>query len=453
MIYGNYIQTVPTLQSEKEAMLEALENELTYYNQLFLNESCFLDENTKMILEAKREVLQEAVGVALIAAIIAAIGALIALIIKGTKSVASKAVEVIKNTSNENHHFEKFKQLAQKVEETKNKSSKVNKNNSNDEEESEPIPLRDVKGSGKRIEQKVDTSKKDEEDLRKARDYYNKFVKEISTITYQKMTYYSKILNPDIDEFFGHPKDHPFIRIDDFRLEDIKDVIGELTTLAKEAITGDSKTNKSNKEYFDELMYKFGVDGICKELLGLRRAKFPDDMNKSLEAYENMIRNSEFQGPLSDYFGDFLRHIKGNDVNSTLKDYLKSLEKDINFLKSLEGPLKELKSIFERFKNKYKEEVSSDINRASGDSKKELQNYLLKVDATGIQNISKVISMYYKWILGNMNSYRKLAEYVKTNFTKVYIKSAITLALNEEPNLVKIPEFASLKAQYLGDDE
>lgn len=185
MIYGKLVQTsIPSIQSEKDAMLEALESELNYYNNLFLDESGYVDESTKMVLEAKREVLQEAVGAALIAAIIAAITALIALIIKGTKAVTQKAVEVVKNTSNKNEHMEKLKKYKEKAEEkAKEASSAGNTGTSStskkedepksgaeldDDESEETTPkstnssrtyrVNDYRGSGKRIEQKPEKS-------------------------------------------------------------------------------------------------------------------------------------------------------------------------------------------------------------------------------------------------------------------------------------------------------
>lgn len=122
-------------------------------------------------------------------------------------------------------------------------------------------------------------------------------------------------------------------------------------------------------------------------------------------------------------------------------------------IKSCQKKLENLKHIFEQFKNKYKEELSDKLDKAEGESKKELQNYLLKVNATGIQNLSSVLKTYYKCELSDIANYRRLAEYAKNNFTKLCIKSQIMHALEEEPNLDKIPEFHSLKQQYLDDED
>ena len=58
-------------------------------NYASLLEDTFLTEEKMEILEAKYEVINEAVGAAIIAAIIAAIGALIVLIAKVIKSMGS----------------------------------------------------------------------------------------------------------------------------------------------------------------------------------------------------------------------------------------------------------------------------------------------------------------------------------------------------------------------------
>lgn len=212
-------------------MLEALESKLNYYNNPFLNESGYVDESTRMVLEAKREVLQEAVGAALIAAIIAAIGALIALIIKGTKAVTQKAVEVVKNTSNKNEHMEKLKKYKEKAE------SKAKETSSKKEEEPKSAPdldddepeettskstsssrtygVNDYRGSGKRIEQKPEVVKKDNKDIEKARIYYNEFISKISSATYEEMNYYMADMTQSIYKYFNiNPDDEvqsPFL--------------------------------------------------------------------------------------------------------------------------------------------------------------------------------------------------------------------------------------------------
>lgn len=484
MIYGKLVQSsVPSIQSEKDAMLETLESELNYYNNLFLNESGYVDESTRMVLEAKREVLQEAVGAALIAAIIAAITALIALIIKGTKAVTQKAVEVVKNTSNKNEHMEKLKKYKEKAEsKAKESSSSSNTNTSNSstskKKEENPEPAQDLddepkettsrstsssrtyrvndyRGSGKRIEQKPEVVKKENKDIEKAKIYYNKFISKISSATYEEMHYWIADMTESIYKYFNINLDDkvrsPFFVLEKYKFSDLKDMIGELTEVAKEALSGDTKSKKSNKEYFDELMDNFSPKGVLNNI-ATAKAEYPDDMDKSLEHFSIYLR-SRNSNCLPDIFGSFRSNLDGNDINRTLEQYLKSQQKNLNDLKSLESPLKNLKSIFEQFKNKYKVELSDKLDKAEEKEKIELQNYLLKVNATGIENISKLIKFYYKCTLSDMANYKKLADYTRTELPKLYLKSEIKSALDDDPNLDKIPEFHSLKQQYLDDED
>ena len=243
----------------------------------------------------------------------------------------------------------------------------------------------------------------------------------------------------------------PFFYLEKYKFSDLKDVIGELTEVAKEALSGDSKTQKSNKEYFDELMDDFSPKGVLNNI-ATAKAEYPDDMDKSLEHFSIYLRSRD-SNYLPDIFGRFRMHLKGNDINGALEVFLKASQKELNALKSLESPLKNLKSIFEQFKNKYKVELSDKLDKAEEKEKIELQNYLLKVNAAGIENISKLIKFYYKCTLSDIANYKKLADYTRTELPKLYLKSNIETALKEEPNLDKIPEFHSLKQQYLDDED
>lgn len=338
MIYGNYIQTVPTLQSEKEAMLEALENELTYYNQLFLNESCFLDENTKMILEAKREVLQEAVGAALIAAIIAAIGALIALIIKGTKSVASKAVEVVKNTNNKSDHIEKIKKYKEKSE---NKSKTSNENEDNEQDNK----YTDSRFQN-RIEQKPKEIQKNDKTIEKAKIYYDKFIKDIGSKTLQNMTVNQIELSPSINKYFDFDYtddlNSPFFKIDSAQFNGLKFLIQDMTNIAKQALSGESKF--TNKEDFDYLRDMFSprnvlISGSSSNIAAVN-AYHNDNMDELLEIYSKELRSTG--SILYNTFCSFQSEFRGNDINPALNSYIEPYQKQIKILKSFEEPLKKL---------------------------------------------------------------------------------------------------------------
>lgn len=198
-------------------------------------------------------------------------------------------------------------------------------------------------------------------------------------------------------------------------------------------------------------MDNFSPKGVLNNI-AVAKAEYPDDMDKSLEHFSIYLRSRD-NNYLPDIFGKFRLNLKGNDINGSLEVYLKASQKELNELKSLESPLKNLKSIFEQFKNKYKVELSDKLDKAEEKEKIELQNYLLKVNATGIENISKLIKFYYKCTLSDIANYKKLADYTRTELPKLYLKSEIKSALEEEPNLDKIPEFHSLKQQYLDDED
>lgn len=108
MIYGNVVRSYAnskygsfdesSLTRESDAILEALQREYDNYSNAIVNESYFASGREKAILEAKFEVIQEALSGAIIAAIIAGIAALIGIIVavvlilkKGKKKVDKKA--------------------------------------------------------------------------------------------------------------------------------------------------------------------------------------------------------------------------------------------------------------------------------------------------------------------------------------------------------------------------
>jgi hypothetical protein len=103
MIYGQLAKNMSyrggVIVSESESILKYLQNEVDSYNNMILSES-YIDEQERVIMEAKIEALNEAVAGAIIAAIVAAIGALIALIVK-LISMMRKGGEKIKGSAND----------------------------------------------------------------------------------------------------------------------------------------------------------------------------------------------------------------------------------------------------------------------------------------------------------------------------------------------------------------
>ena len=354
MIYGKLVQTsVPSIQSEKDAMLEALESELNYYNNLFLNESGYVDESTRMVLEAKREVLQEAVGAALIAAIIAAITALIALIIKGTKAVTQKAVEVVKNTSNKNDHVEELKKCEEKTD---------NKNK-------ETPSSRDTNINTSSTSKKEDVKK--DEDMERAKAYYNKFVEKVMSSSLKTMANDYAYLSSKLEEYLNFDKEEdykdlysPFFDIDPNQFLTVEFLIKDLTKSAKEALSGQSKN--SSKEEFDYIMYLVTPANVISLVVNERKINIRHDitMGEGLKIYSKELRT---RGSILTWrFKTFVSYIRGNDVNTALNYYMNKIQRSNKMIQSLESPLKELKSVFEGFKNKYKTELNDKLDKAEG---------------------------------------------------------------------------------------
>lgn len=93
MIYGQVAKTYSgpnqgggdfNIVSESDAIMDYLMNEANQYEEIIMNES-FLDEQSRLIMEAKLTAIHEAVSGAIIAAIVAILTAIIALIAKFIK--------------------------------------------------------------------------------------------------------------------------------------------------------------------------------------------------------------------------------------------------------------------------------------------------------------------------------------------------------------------------------
>jgi hypothetical protein len=101
MIYGQAAKDICSsyrgkVVSEGDAVLEFLQSEIQAYNTIVFNES-YIDEEERMIAEAKLQALNEAFVGAIIAAIVALIGVVIAIIAKAT-GLFQKAANDMKET-------------------------------------------------------------------------------------------------------------------------------------------------------------------------------------------------------------------------------------------------------------------------------------------------------------------------------------------------------------------
>lgn len=121
MIYGqlarNYGGNNYKVVSEGDAILEYMFSEAKQYQNLMLTES-FFDDEDKLVMEAKYQVLQEAISGAIIAAIIAVLGAiagLIVLIIKLVKKGKEKLKEKAKAGVTADLTDEQKKELTEKI--------------------------------------------------------------------------------------------------------------------------------------------------------------------------------------------------------------------------------------------------------------------------------------------------------------------------------------------------
>lgn len=108
--------------NEGDYLLKTLENERNVYSTLL--EDTSISYQQREILETKYEVIQEALGVAIIAAVIAAVGVLILLIAKVMKSTSS-ASNTVKTKIKEVN-----KKLEDKIDDN-NKTSKDKQNSDN----------------------------------------------------------------------------------------------------------------------------------------------------------------------------------------------------------------------------------------------------------------------------------------------------------------------------------
>jgi hypothetical protein len=101
MIYGSLAKNLANssgrynVVSESDAILEYLQNEASTYSNIVFNES-YIDEEERLVAEAKLEALNEAVSGAIIAAIIALLGVVLVIIGKAT-GLFKKAAEKIKD--------------------------------------------------------------------------------------------------------------------------------------------------------------------------------------------------------------------------------------------------------------------------------------------------------------------------------------------------------------------
>ena len=124
MIYGQYAKSYGNrgggnykVVSESDAIINYLIKEQNNYNNLLLNES-YITEEERLVMEAKYEVLQEAVAGALIAAIIAILSAIVALIVAFIKMMgkgSEKLKEKVKSKETSEQSDDKDKKLIEDI--------------------------------------------------------------------------------------------------------------------------------------------------------------------------------------------------------------------------------------------------------------------------------------------------------------------------------------------------
>ena len=360
MIYGNVVRQYenninPSINSidESSYILESLYKEQDNYSNLL--EYC-IDDNEREILEAKYEVITEAVGAAIIAAIIAAIGALIALIIAFTKILRSGVSNVTQKVK------EKVKeQITNDTNKPKDESSKSgNKEtqlNTNYSSNPKIIKSNDKSDEKKKVEQDEEKERRRElekelERNRKINEAAREMMKKVDRILANEkglydFNYSSESTKWIVNKVKGEDKEELEHGISNINYADYinQNCVQELITHAEKII----ELNQQHKYFSPELeknIVIFADRMECDKFLNKTIfSNVPSDKLK-LDTKDIMVFLYKNVGPLDDEDTIF----SGNEVCSMIqRQYdkaipsIRKIEKDLEVLKK---DIVEIKKIY-----------------------------------------------------------------------------------------------------------
>lgn len=462
MIYGNIVRQYENSRyndinnlfsisavNEADTILESIQKESDNYRSLL--EDSFLTEDEREILEAKYEVIQEAVGAAMIAAIIAAIGALIGLMVllvkffnKSSSTVTEKLKENLKKDIDD-----KSKDIETKHDELKNINNDQAKKNketrdrldatkSKREKEKLEKELRDLKRDN--LERELDESEKILKAAKEVEAIYKRGVANINNYKFSSESinyivknaipkkgdgdsiskistiFYSDYINKDcVKNFIKNANEvlkaikDPGDRYSEDKAVELSDKLQENELLNKEIFQGNVPQDKMKLDVKDIMLFLYKREGAYdyeKDLLNSNNAaKILSLINKqnkkSTDIIEDMEKDlKELQRILKDiklnYFdGRYGKPGTGIDeleYNPRYKEDNYDYSKEINDKKELLTRLRD-----EKHDNHIDDYIGRDHNKTSGKTNLDrFVNAMIKINNLSIKKLSEFTKIWSK---------------------------------------------------------
>jgi hypothetical protein len=389
MIYGQLAKKMSyraETVSESDAIIKFLKNEVDQYNNTFITESYMMDSDERMVLEAKLEVLNEAVTGVIIAAIIAAVGALIALIVK--------FISVLKDG---------HEKLSKKVDEKTKK----------DEEKSDKDEKSEKKESGDKKEDNAGNKEQQSNSIHKPSETKAEEPNQQQSKSEEKKTTWGSLSSDEKKKvksklFSGKIKGISMLDFSQvINCTSIKEINGVAKDLISAFISGSKEDLNFGHDIADRLTFMDKEDFAdldtdeVEALKGKNINKIPDSfINKVCRV---IIIEKAYKSEISKYYETnvaqalielYNNHLEPDDKIFENTDKYRSIignqfKQSMNKIKNLQSDLQTLKSYLESIKDKVQQKAHTDIN-ASNQKKKDKAKNKNKVDAI-IQDIGNFI--------------------------------------------------------------
>lgn len=415
MIYGNIVRQYENSRysdinnlfsisavNEADTILESIQKESDNYRSLL--EDSFLTEDERLVLEAKYEVIQEAVGAAMIAAIIAAIGALIGLMVllvkffnKSSSTVTEKLKENLKKDIDD-----KSKDIETKHDELKNINNDQAKKNKETRERLDAIKskrekeklekeLRDLKRDN--LERELDANKNIRNAAEEVKSLYKKGVANINNYKFsnESIDYIIKNAAPKKRDSDSVDNISTIFYSDYINKDCVKNLIKEADEVLK-AIKdpGDYKNEDKAVELSDKLDNN---ESLNREIF---QGNVPQDKMK-LDVKDIMLFLYKREGAY-DYEKDLLN---SNDAAKILALINSQNKKSSGIIENMEKDLKELQYILKDIKSKYFDGMYG----KAGGTPDNTPDYYSKYDPIDDHDYSKEILDKQKMLMGKKKNY------------------------------------------------